>query len=157
MGGFWNAAPRMGGITLIFVLASLGLPGLGNFVAEFLILAGAFQVNVVASIIATLGLIASAIYGLYLMQKVFFGTKPDKHLQLKDFNVREMVAGLSLVIIIVWIGLFPGIFLKIMDGQTEYKQHPEEFMQTKSDVKYQSTRENSSEIIPVTRKKQKPE
>ncbi len=137
MGGFWNLAPRMGSITLVFVLASLGLPGLGNFVAEFLILAGVFQVNAVASIIATLGLIASAMYGLYLMQKVFYGTQPKEEMQLTDFDARELVAGISLVIIIVWIGFFPGKIIETMDHQESYNKKPQELMQTTNNDKNQ--------------------
>lgn len=115
MGGFWSRAPRMGSITLLFVLASLGLPGLGNFIAEFLILVGTFQVNVVAAIIAALGLITSAIYGLYLMQKIFHGPERPLTSSFRDYDAREMVAAISMVIIIIWLGLFPAPVLKTIE------------------------------------------
>lgn len=130
MGGFWYQAPRMGGITLVFVLASLGLPGLGNFIAEFLVLAGTFQTNAMAGILAALGLIASAIYGLYLLQKVFFG-KPKATVQVNDYNLREMIAGMSMVVLIFWIGLFPGFFLNMVDHASDKQDRKKnEMLQT---------------------------
>ena len=110
MGGSWETAPWMGGITMVFILASLGLPGMGNFIAEFLILLGTFETYTVYAIIAALALIASAIYGLYLMQRVFHGPKPE-NLHLKDFNPRELAIGFTMVVIIIWMGLYPRTFL----------------------------------------------
>jgi NADH-quinone oxidoreductase subunit M len=100
----------MGGITMVFILASLGLPGMGNFIAEFLILLGTFETYTIYAIIAALALIASAIYGLFLMQRVFHGPKPE-NLHLKDFNPRELAIGFSMVVIIIWMGLYPRTFL----------------------------------------------
>ena len=56
MGGLWQNMPRMGACAMFFALASLGLPGLGNFVAEFLVLVGLFQVSPLFTLIAALGL-----------------------------------------------------------------------------------------------------
>jgi len=111
MGGFWETAPRMGGLTMVFLLASLGLPGMANFIAEFLILLGAFKVNAVISVIAALALIASAIYALYLMQKVFLGSIPEK-IRLSDFSLRETIMAFAMVILLFWLGLFPGTVLQ---------------------------------------------
>jgi NADH-quinone oxidoreductase subunit M len=111
MGRFWEQIPKMGGITLIFVLATLGLPGLGNFIAEFLILAGAFQTNMVLAIIATLGLVASMIYALVILQKIFQGER-KKEWTLSDFSTRELVAMGSLIIAIVGLGVYPQPVIK---------------------------------------------
>src|SRR5690606_31911043 len=73
MGGFWIKMPYMGTVTLIFTMASLGLPGLGNFVAEFLTLLGAWKRSPVLTIFATIGLILAAIYAIRIMQKIFYG------------------------------------------------------------------------------------
>ncbi|MFB6375576.1 MAG: NuoM family protein, partial [Bradymonadaceae bacterium] len=62
MGGLWAHVPRMAAVALFFALASLGLPGLGNFIAEFLALLGAFEVSLVITAVATSGLIAATIY-----------------------------------------------------------------------------------------------
>jgi len=106
MGGLWERAPVMGAIVLIFSMASLGLPGLGNFIAEFLVLVGSFKANVLMSCLASLGLIAATIYSLRIMQKVFFGNK-NTDWQMNDLNIREKVVSALMVIAIVWLGLFP--------------------------------------------------
>jgi NADH-quinone oxidoreductase subunit M len=106
MGGLWTKVPRMGAMGLLFVMASLGLPGLGNFVAEILILTGSFLANKTLSILATLGLLAATIYSLRIMQKVFYG-KSLKEWALKDFGFREMIVMISLALVIIWLGLFP--------------------------------------------------
>jgi NADH-quinone oxidoreductase subunit M len=110
MGGLWAQAPRMGAMGLLFVLASLGLPGLGNFIAEILILTGSFQVNQALTVLAALGFIAATLYSLRIMQKVFYG-EPRKKWEMPDLGLREMIIMASLVIVIVWLGLFPGSIL----------------------------------------------
>jgi NADH-quinone oxidoreductase subunit M len=106
MGGLWDKAPVMGAIGLVFSMASLGLPGLGNFIAELLTLIGAFKANVLMSCLASLGLIAATIYSLRIVQKVFLGTKSTDW-TMNDLTIREKVVSASLVIAILWIGLFP--------------------------------------------------
>ncbi|MGB8491852.1 MAG: NADH-quinone oxidoreductase subunit M [Bacteroidales bacterium] len=106
MGGLWDNIPLMGAVGLIFSLASLGLPGLGNFVAEILVLTGTFRSNVLMSCLAALGLIASMIYSLRIMQKVFYG-KSNYHDRINDLDLREKFVSALLVLAIVWLGLFP--------------------------------------------------
>ena len=106
MGGLWEKAPVMGAVGLIFSMASLGLPGLGNFIAELLILIGAFKANVLMSCLASLGLIAATIYSLRIVQKVFLG-KANTDWKMNDLTLREKIVSASLVIAIVWLGLFP--------------------------------------------------
>jgi NADH-quinone oxidoreductase subunit M len=106
MGGLWEKAPVMGAVGLVFSMASLGLPGLGNFIAELLILIGAFKTNVLMSCLASLGLIAATIYSLRIVQKVFLGTK-NTDWKLSDLTIREKVVSALMVIAIVSLGLFP--------------------------------------------------
>jgi NADH-quinone oxidoreductase subunit M len=106
MGGLWEKAPVMGAFVLIFSMASLGLPGLGNFIAELLILIGAFKTNILMSCLASLGLIAATIYSLRIVQKVFLGNK-NTDWEISDLNFREKIVAASLVIVIVMLGLFP--------------------------------------------------
>ena len=73
MGGLWTVAPRMGGAALFFALASLGLPGLGNFVAEFLILLGTWQVSRWAAVLGAVGLVFATVYALWMVQRAFHG------------------------------------------------------------------------------------
>jgi NADH-quinone oxidoreductase subunit M len=106
MGGLWTALPAMGSVAMIFVMASLGLPALGNFIAEFLILMSAFTVNVPLTVIATLGLVFSALYSLRLMQKVFMGPSISDH-QINDLSIREGIILASLTVVIILLGLYP--------------------------------------------------
>jgi NADH-quinone oxidoreductase subunit M len=106
MGGLWEKAPVMGAIGLVFSMASLGLPGLGNFVAELLTLIGAFKANVFMSCLASLGLIAATIYSLRIVQKVFLGKK-NTDWAMNDLTIREKAVSALMVVAIVWLGLFP--------------------------------------------------
>jgi NADH-quinone oxidoreductase subunit M len=106
MGGLWQQAPRMGAIAMFFIVASLGMPGLGNFVGEFLILLGAFGVNKTITVFATLGLITGAIYALMAMQKVFQGERTST-VSMPDFNAREMIAMIPMMIGLTFIGVYP--------------------------------------------------
>ncbi|MGI6296701.1 MAG: complex I subunit 4 family protein [Armatimonadota bacterium] len=106
LGGLWAATPKLGGFTLFFALASLGLPGMGNFIAEFLVLLGAFAVSPALSIIAALGLIASVIYSLWLVQRAMYGPK-ENPLQPVDLNAREVAILGVLAALLLWLGLHP--------------------------------------------------
>lgn len=106
MGGLWDDMPAMGTMGLIFSLASLGLPGMGNFIAEFLTLAGTFKVSILFASLASLGLIASAIYSLRIVQKIFF-EKKNRDYVVKDLSVRESFILGVLVIAIFFTGLYP--------------------------------------------------
>ena len=114
MGGLWQQMPRMGAVAMFFIVASVGLPGLGNFVAEFLVLLGLFQVDRWLAVIAALGLITGAAYSLLLMQRSFQG-EPQQRPALKDFGVREMLTMGVMVVALVWLGLYPQPVLDIAD------------------------------------------
>ncbi len=106
VGGFWKSMPFLGVSALVFAMASLGLPGLGNFVAEFLTLVGAWQATHKLTIIATLGLVAATAYSLRIVQKVFLGTQTSS-VVLPDLSFRERLVMVVLIVSIVWLGLFP--------------------------------------------------
>jgi len=111
MGGLWQQVPVMGAMGLLFAMASLGLPGLGNFVAEFLILAGTFKSSILMTSLACTGLVAATVYSLRIVQKVFLG-KTGSDWKIKDLTVREKFITACLVIAIIYLGLFPQ---KILD------------------------------------------
>ncbi len=119
MGGLWQAMPRMGAITMFFIIASLGMPGLGNFVGEFLVLLGAFQVNKLMTIAATLGLVAGAVYALIAMQRVFQGEPGDllnaKRQDLPDFGMKELLAMIPLMLGLLWLGVYPQPVFDLVD------------------------------------------
>ena len=106
MRGFWIQTPFMATIALIFSMASLGLPGLGNFVAEFLTLVGAWQSSPILTVFAALGLVAATAYSLRIMQKIFYGPSAFSY-TLPDFSLREKLIMIPLVIIIIWLGIYP--------------------------------------------------
>ncbi len=106
MRGFWAKMPFMATIGLIFSMASLGLPGLGNFVAEFLTLVGAWQSNPILTIFATVGLVAATAYSLRIMQKIFYG-KVELTYTLPDLSIREKFVLVPMVVVIITLGLFP--------------------------------------------------
>lgn len=106
MRGFWTKMPFMGTVAVVFAMASLGLPGLGNFIAEFLTLVGAWQSSPVLTIFATIGLVAATAYSLRILQKIFYGPLTATY-TLPDLSFREKVIMVPLVAIIVWLGVFP--------------------------------------------------
>lgn len=106
MGGFWKKVPFMGTIAMVFVMASLGLPGLGNFVAEFLTLIGSWPANHLITVIATAGLVAATAYSLRIMQRIFLG-KGVKEYTITDLSLREKLIMIPLTLAIIVIGLFP--------------------------------------------------
>jgi NADH-quinone oxidoreductase subunit M len=110
MGGLWASMPAMGGVAMLFTMASLGLPALGNFVAEFLILLGTFQANVLITVLASTGLVFSALYSLRMMQKVFLGPAPNDN-KLSDITAREFIILAVLSVAIVLLGLYPQIVM----------------------------------------------
>ena len=106
MGGFWNKTPFMGTVALVFTLASLGLPGLGNFIAEFLTLIGSWQANRTLTVFATIGIVAATAYSLRIMQKVFLGKEVSSTI-IDDLSYREKFILVPMVVVIIVLGLFP--------------------------------------------------
>ena len=106
LGGLWHTMPKMGGVALFFALASLGLPGLGNFVGEFLVILGTYQSNAPFAVAASLGLVLSAVYSLWFIQQVFQG--PNEHAwKLPDINLREASIMATMMAVIIWFGVYP--------------------------------------------------
>lgn len=107
MGGFWNSMPRLGGVSLVFVMASLGLPGLGNFVAEFLTLIGAWQANRTLTVLGAIGVVGATVYSLRIMQRVFYGPAAAPVHTLPDLSRREKLIMIPMVMLIIALGVFP--------------------------------------------------
>jgi NADH-quinone oxidoreductase subunit M len=110
MGGLWSKLPRMGGLGMVFVMASLGLPGLGNFVGEFLVLLGAYKVNAPLTILAAFGFIVSTVYSLWIVQRVFHGRLKEAREErrvLYDYTAREISIMAIMAVIVAWLGLYP--------------------------------------------------
>ncbi len=111
-GGLVHRMPRYAFTFMFFTLASVGLPGLSGFVGEFLVLVGAFKANTWVATLASTGLILGAAYALWLYRKVMFGELAKPELKgILDMNGREIAVFLPLVLITVWMGIYPNSFL----------------------------------------------
>lgn len=113
MGGLWPVLPRLGSVTIFFALASMGLPGIGNFIAEFLVLLGTFQAgtttSVSAAVIASGGFVLSTVYSLCMVRRIFFGALPAGTTgeSMPDLSWGETAVVAPLIIALLWIGLHP--------------------------------------------------
>ena len=114
MGGLWKAMPRMGAVAMFFVIASVGMPGLGNFMAEFMILAGLFKVWPILCGVAAVALVTGAVYGLWLVQRAFHGPLASTQGTLVDLRARDMAAFGVLAVGLLWLGLYPQPFIDLM-------------------------------------------
>ena len=114
-GGLVNNMPKYAFAFMIFMLASVGLPGTAGFVGEFLVLTGAFQANTWVALLAATGVILGAAYMLYLYRRVVYGelTKPDVKAML-DLDTREVAILAPLVIAVMWMGVYPAPILDVM-------------------------------------------
>jgi NADH-quinone oxidoreductase subunit M len=108
----WETAPRLGGFTLVFALAALGLPGTGNFIGEFLSLLGAYLVHPVLAAIGAVGFVLSAVYALRLLQRSVYG--PDSGgWRAPDLTAREVVMLGGLAAMIFGLGVYPGPVFRV--------------------------------------------
>ena len=118
MGGFWVSAPRMGAIVVFFSVASLGMPGLANFVGEFLALLGAFEANATLTVFAAIGMILAPVYSLIVIQRIFHG----KHLVEKtipDFSARETIMMTLMMAVTVILGVYPQPVMEMITPSLE--------------------------------------
>jgi NADH-quinone oxidoreductase subunit M len=118
LGGLWAVTPRLGGVALFLTLALLGLPGLANFVGEFLVLAGAFAVSPIVAALAALGFVLSSIYSLWLIYRVFHGPEQAGR-AAPDLGAREMAVFSLIIAGIVWLGVYPQPVLDTAQPQVE--------------------------------------
>jgi NADH-quinone oxidoreductase subunit M len=120
-GGLAQVTPLFAIFFLIITFSSIAVPMTNGFVGEFLILFGTFQESALFGGLAVLGVILGAAYMLWMVKKVFFGEKGpifDKH-EVADLNWREIGGLVPLVILVFWMGLLPGHFLKYSEKSIE--------------------------------------
>jgi len=106
MGGLWDVIPRMSGAGLFFALGSLGLPGLGDFVGEFLVLLGVWRVWPAIAATAAVGVLAATFYALKIVQDAFQGPN-IRQWSLQDLTGREWAIMGSMIMALIWLGLYP--------------------------------------------------
>lgn len=115
MGGFYSKMPVIATLLAFAAFANLGLPGLSGFVGEFFTLVGAFPIFRVDVVIAAIGLILTAAYHLWMMQRVLMGT-PRSDESYSDIGGRELVVGVPLVVLIVLLGVYPALVQSLMNS-----------------------------------------
>lgn len=118
-GGMGVYLPHLCWLTLVFVLASVALPGTNNFVGELMILFGVFGQNRWLTAILGLTVILSALYMLRWMQKVYFESPKSFREQWTDIGLKELLISLPLIALIFWIGLYPSPLLNLVTLTTE--------------------------------------
>ena len=112
-GGLVKNMPNYATVFMIFMLGSVGLPGTSGFVGEFLTLLGAYQVNTLIAFLATSGVVLGAAYMLVLYRRVIFGPQDNRDAALlPDLNKMEKIIFLPLVILVLYLGVFPNSILK---------------------------------------------
>jgi NADH-quinone oxidoreductase subunit M len=112
-GGLWGKIPMFSTFFMIFAMASAGLPGLNNFVGEFLILTGTFKVAPLATALAFIGVILPLIYTVRLIQKLLF-QEARQPLLLADLNRRELAVMGVLALGAFYLGLHPTPLLDML-------------------------------------------
>jgi len=115
-GGIAKVMPVFSVFFVITVFSSIGLPGLNGFVGEFAILSGSFQSHFIPTIIATLGVVLSAVYMLPMVQKMIFGKiKIESNRILTDLNLREWFVLVPMIFLVFFLGIYPKPILKIIE------------------------------------------
>jgi NADH-quinone oxidoreductase subunit M len=116
-GGLAQRMPAYAVVFMLFTMASIGLPGTSGFVGEFLVLVGAFQVNFWLALLGSMGMILGAAYMLYLYRRVIFGTITRDDLRsILDLSPREVAVFAPLVLLTLWMGIYPGSFNAFFDA-----------------------------------------
>lgn len=138
LGGLWSTLPKLSAMGLFFGVASLGMPGLGNFIAELLVLIGTFKQAPMFALVATSGLILAAVYSLRMIQKSFFGvsvntgknresetdnsneqgqqTSHTPKQIITDLNTKEKVTLMMMCLSLIFLGLHPQPIFNLVNG-----------------------------------------
>ena len=113
-GGLVNNMPRYAFAFMIFTLASVGLPGTSGFIGEFLVMVGVFQSSTWVAFLITTGIILGAAYMLWLYRRVIFGKlEKDDVKAMLDLSPREVAIFVPLILIVLWMGIYPVSFTSI--------------------------------------------
>ena len=119
-GGLVHRMPIYAAVFMLFTMGSVGLPGTSGFIGEFLVMVGAFAASTWLAALIAVGMILGAAYMLWLYRRVVFGklTKQDL-MSIVDLNRREVLVFAPLVIMVLWMGIYPASFLEITGPSVE--------------------------------------
>ncbi|MDA8215205.1 MAG: NADH-quinone oxidoreductase subunit M [Nitrospiraceae bacterium] len=118
-GGVATVMPIYAAFFMVFTLASIGLPGTNGFVGEFLIILGGFTASKTLGVLSATGIIIGAAYMLWLYQRVFFMETNPKVQGHPDMNMREILTIVPMILLVLWIGIYPNTFLSFMDASVQ--------------------------------------
>jgi NADH-quinone oxidoreductase subunit M len=120
-GGLHKSMPRFVALFFLFSVAAFGLPGTCNFIGEFLVLVGTSDTSFVMVLLAMGGIVLAAAYMLWMLQRVALGEPTNKAAAvLPDLSNRELVTVIPLAILVLWIGLYPGPLMEMMDASVTH-------------------------------------
>jgi proton-translocating NADH-quinone oxidoreductase chain M len=116
-GGLIHVIPIFGLFLILFTVANIAIPGTSSFVGEFLLLVGLFEVNPIVSFFSATSLVLSGIYSLWLLNRILYGNLKIQYLKsFTDLNKREISVLLPLILVILYIGIYPELFLESLHG-----------------------------------------
>jgi NADH-quinone oxidoreductase subunit M len=118
MGGLATVMPWLTGAFLFAVLASVGLPGLNNFIGEFLVIVGSFAVNRWFGVLAAVAVVLAAIYLLWSYQRMAYGPMHEEHAILPDVSLREVLVLAPILSLLLVFGVFPKLLTDRIDPTT---------------------------------------
>jgi NADH-quinone oxidoreductase subunit M len=113
-GGLGLQMPLYTTVTSFALFAAIGLPGLSGFVSEAMVFMGAFPVHQTITIISAVGIIIGAAYVLWMLQRVFLGTRNEKYDDIADINSREMFTLVPIGLVVLFLGIYPMPVLNLM-------------------------------------------
>jgi len=116
-GGLAHNMPIYAVVFMVFTMATVGLPGTAGFIGEFLVIIASFQISLYLALFGAMGMILGAAYSLWLYRRVIFGklTKPDLR-ALLDLSPREVAIFAPLVLLTLWMGVYPSSFTRFFDA-----------------------------------------
>ncbi len=116
-GGLGDRMPGYALVFMLFTMASVGLPGTAGFIGEFLVIIGSLQVNFWLALLGGMGMILGAAYMLYLYRRIIFGRIVHADLRnILDLSVREWAVFAPLIVLTLWMGIFPSTFTSYFDA-----------------------------------------
>src|SRR3954463_2284221 len=119
-GGIARVVPMFAAALTFVSLSSIGLPGTNGFVGEFLVLLGSFRTYPVLTIIATTGVIFAAVYLLWALQRIIFNPiDKTENTHIPDLNRRELALLIPLIVVIIWLGVYPAPVLRRMESTSQ--------------------------------------
>jgi len=120
-GGIVSLMPKYALFFIFFTMANVGLPGTSGFVGEFLVLLGTFQVSKLVTISASLGIVLSACYGLWLARRIIFGNVTNNSLlEITDLNRIENFYLILLIFLTLFLGILPYPVLEITSNSVDF-------------------------------------